>query len=351
MKKKNWGTVVIGGGQAGLAAGYYLKKIHEDFIILDEGARTGDRWRQRWDSLALFTPAEHDSLPWFPFPSPRGSFPTKDDMAEYLEEYARKFSLPIQFNTGVTELSESGSGYRIITSKGELFARQVIVATGTNPVPYIPEFAKDLDPKITQIHSSEYKNPGSLPASETLVVGAGTSGVEIALELSQSRPVMVSGRPTPHIPEFFLKHAGKLYWRFIHHVITLNTPIGRKVRKKIVKGGAPLISVSPEDLKKAGVALLPRISGVLNGLPQQADNRVITVHSIVWATGFKPDFSWIRMEITDQSGWPKTKRGISEGHKGLYFVGMLFQFGLTSGLVGGVGRDAAYVVGHLQKNR
>jgi putative flavoprotein involved in K+ transport len=150
MKKKNWGTVVIGGGQAGLAAGYYLKKIHEDFIILDEGARTGDRWRQRWDSLALFTPAEHDSLPGFPFPSPRGSFPTKDDMAEYLEEYARKFSLPIQFNTGVTELSESGSGYRIITSKGELFARQVIVATGTNPVPYIPEFAKDLDPKIAR---------------------------------------------------------------------------------------------------------------------------------------------------------------------------------------------------------
>jgi putative flavoprotein involved in K+ transport len=349
MKRDKFSTVVIGAGQAGLAAGYFLKKINEDFIILDEGNQTGDSWRNRWDSLKLFTPSQHDGLPGFRFSAIRGTMPTKEEMANYLLNYTNKFSLPVQTNTKVIELRKIADVYEIITSDENIYADNIIVATGTNYRSYIPTFATDLDKNIVQIHSSEYKNPESIPATNTLVVGAGTSGLEIAIELSKTRPTMLSGRPTLHIPDFALRYAGKPYWWFIHNILTINTPIGRKVRPKILNGGAPLISVSLEDVEKAQVEHLPRVKGVKNGLPQLEDGRVIPVTSIVWSTGYRPDFSWIKFDITDSIGWPKTNRGISEKFKGLYFVGMVFQYGLTSGLIGGVGRDAAFVVNHLYK--
>ncbi len=349
MKKETYGTVIIGAGQAGLAAAYYLSKINDDFIILDEGNQIGDSWRKRWDSLRLFTPSQHDGLPGLPYPAIRGTLPTKEEMADYLSDYANKYSLPVQFDTKVIELNKTSDRYEIVTSKGNVYADSVIVATGTNPNAYIPAFAKDLDKNILQIHSSEYKNPSSFPASNTLVVGAGTSGVEIAIELSITRPTMISGHPTPHIPDFIFRYAGKPYWWFAHNVLTTNTPIGRKVEQKIISGGAPLISVSLQNAIEARVEHLPRLSGVKNGLPQLEDGRVISVTSIVWATGYKPDFSWINLDVTNEHGWPKTVRGISQEFRGLYFVGMVFQFALTSGLIGGVGRDAAFVVNHLTK--
>jgi len=351
MQNKEYSTVIIGAGQAGLAAAYYLRKINDDFIILDEENRIGDAWRKRWDSLRLFTPSQYDGLPGFPFPAIRGTLPSKEEMAEYLSNYVKEFSLPVQFDTKVIELYKTVDRYEIITSKGKVYADYVIVATGTNPNAYIPAFASDLDKSIVQIHSSKYKNPQLFPASNTLVVGAGTSGIEIAIELSKSRPTMLSGRATPHIPDFVFRYVGKLYWWFAHNILTLRTPIGRKVRPKIIKSGAPLISVSIKNVKEAGVEQLPRLKGVQHGLPQLEDGRVLSVTSIVWATGYKPDFSWIRFDVADKSGWPKTYRGISVEFKGLYFVGMIFQFGLTSGLVGGVGRDAAFVVNHLKKTK
>ena len=349
--KENYDTVIIGAGQAGLSAAYYLKKINEDFIILDEGSKVGDSWRRRWDSLRLFTPAQHDSLPGFPIPAKRRALPTKEDMADYLSNYAAKFSLPVQLDTKVTELNRASDRYEIITSMGKIYADHVIVATGPNQNAYIPAFASELDKGISQIHSSEYKNPQLFPASDTLVVGAGTSGVEIALELSKSRSTMISGRATPHIPDFLFRYLGRLYWRFIHHVLTIRTPIGRKVKPKIIGGGAPLISVSVENLKEAQIERLPRLTGVKEGLPQTEDGRILKVASIVWATGFRPDFSWIKLDILGQNGWPQTHRGISEKFKGLYFVGMLFQYALTSGLVGGVSRDAAFIVNHIKMEK
>ncbi len=350
MKKEKFGTIVIGAGQAGLATGYFLGKINEDYIILDKETQIGDSWRQRWDSLRLFTPSQYDGLPDFPFPANRGTLPTKEEMADYLSNYAKKYSLPVQFDKKVIELNKISDSYEIITSKGNFYANNVIVATGTNPNAYIPAFASDLDKNIVQIHSSKYKNPQLFPSSNTLVVGAGTSGVEIAIELSKSRPTMISGRATPHIPDFIFHYAGKLYWWFAHNILTLRTPIGRKVRPKIISGGAPLISISLENVKEAQVEHLPRLIGVYQGFPQLEDGRVLSsVTSIVWATGYRPDFSWIKLDVTDSNGWPQTNRGISNKFKGLYFVGMLFQFGLTSGLVGGVGRDAAFIVKQLNK--
>ncbi len=210
MNKEHYSTVIIGAGQAGLSVAYYLKKIDNDFIILDEGEQVGDSWRRRWDSLRLFTPAQHDSLPGFSIPAKRGTLPNKEDMADYLSNYAARYALPVQLDTKVLELKLASGKYEMNTSKGKFHADHVVVATGTNQKAYIPAFASELDQTIIQIHSSEYKNPQLFRASDTLVVGAGTSGVEIALELSKSRPTMISGRATPHIPDFLFRYAGRL---------------------------------------------------------------------------------------------------------------------------------------------
>jgi putative flavoprotein involved in K+ transport len=350
LSKKHWNTVIIGGGQAGLAAGYFLKKKNKEFIILDENENIGDSWRKRWDSLRLFTPSQHDGLPGMRFPGSRGSLPGKDQMAGYLESYVLKFSLPVQCGIKVTHLQAEDNRYTIETSAGNLFADNVVVTTGTNPLPYTPAIAADLAPDIHQLHSSKYVNPELLPEGDTLVVGAGTSGVEIALELSKTRKTYISGKPTFHIPDSLFKYVGGLYWLFISHVLTLRTPIGKKARKSIINGGAPLISISADDLDKAGIKRLPRLTGAVNGVPQFADGSLLPVSSVIWATGYKPDFSWIGMNVTDETGWPRTKRGISISSSGLYFVGMPFQYGLTSGLVGGVGRDASYVTRKIMQH-
>jgi len=349
MNRRHWDTIVIGGGQAGLAAGYYLTQLGREFVILDAEPQVGHAWRRRWDSLRLFTPSQHDGLPGMPFPGPSGAFPTKDDVADYLVQYVDRFSLPVELGVRVTRLIKTTAGFAVTAGNATLTADNVIVATGTNPSPRIPEFARNLDSSINQIHSSEYKNQDSLPGGDTLVVGAGTSGVEIAIELASCRRTFLSGKPTFHIPDPLVRYAGEAYWLFISHVLTVQTPIGRKARKDILKGGGPLIRVSVKEVDAAGVDRVPRVTGVNDGQPQLADGRVVPAKSVVWCTGFRPDFSWIEMPVIDESGWPRTVRGISEV-EGLYFVGMLFQFGLTSGLIGGVGRDAQHVVEHLHQH-
>ncbi len=340
---KHWHTVIIGGGQAGLATGYFLKKLNKEFIILDENMRIGDSWRKRWDSLKLFTPSQYDGLPGLPFPGLKNSFPGKDEMADYLERYVNTFSLPVQVNTKVKHLDSKNGHYEMDTSAQKLVSDHVVISTGTNPFPKIPAILLDLNPEIFQIHSSRYINPDMLPPGDVLVVGAATSGIEIALEISKTHKTYISGKPTFHIPDPVFKYAGDLYWWFVSNIVTVRTTIGRKAKKSIIHGGSPLIRVSSGDLIVAGITCLPRVTGLENGFPKLEDNSVIRVSSIVWATGYKPDFSWIGMKVTDETGWPISNRGVSPVSKGLYFVGMPFQYGLTSGLVGGVGRDAAYV--------
>ncbi len=340
---KHLDTVIIGGGQAGLATGYFLKKGKQDFIILDENEKIGDSWRKRWDSLLLFTPAQHDTLPGMPFPASRGSFPGKDQMADYLEIYATRFSLPVHTGVKVNHIYSRGNHYEIEISEGKFLADKVVIATGTNPFPYIPEISKHISAEIYQIHSSSYHNPESLPAGDVLVVGAATSGIEIALEISKTHKTFISGKPTFHIPDNIFKYAGEFYWWFASNILTINTPVGKKAKKSIIHGGSPLIRVSYDDLNAVGIGLLPRLNKLNNGRPQFENGSVLNVSSIIWATGYRPDFSWIGMNVTDETGWPKTKRGISSTNNGLYFIGMPFQFGLTSGLVGGVGRDAEYI--------
>jgi len=347
---KQWDVVIIGGGQAGLATGYFLKNMKRRFIILDENQRTGDSWRKRWDSLMLFTPAQHDSLPGLTFPQSKGSFPGKDAMADYLEQYAKEYALPVKYGIRVNHLSSNNDHFEIETNEDRFLAHNIVVATGTNPVPKIPAFSSELSHDIFQIHSSAYTNPGLIPQGDVLVVGAATSGIEIALELSKNHKTYISGSPTFHIPDKLLEYGGEFYWWLIKNIITIKTPVGRKAKEKIIHGGSPLIRVSARDLDLAGIRRYPRVSGTKDGYPAFGDNSVIKVKTIIWATGYRPDFSWIEDDVTDETGWPVTYRGISSVKSGLYFAGMPFQFGLTSGLVGGVGRDAEFIARHIRNN-
>lgn len=347
LGKTHHRTVVVGGGQAGLAVGRELALRGEDFVILDAAARVGDVWRTRWDSLRLFTPAQHDGLPGMPFPAPAGSLPTKDEMAAYLEAYAARFSLPIRSGVRVTALRRDGEGFALETSAGPLTADRVVLATGTQPVPRAPAFAAALDPSIHQLHSSAYRRPSDLPDGEVLVVGAGASGVQLAIELAATRPTALAGKPTVQIPGPLLRTFGRPYWWLISHLLTVRTPMGRKARPQVRGHGGPLIGVSVRDVDAAGVRRVPRVAGVEGGFPRLEDGTVLRPRSVIWATGFRPDFSWISFPVAGEDGWPAGDSGASSLAPGLFFVGVPFQFGLTSGLIGGVGRDAATVADQL----
>jgi putative flavoprotein involved in K+ transport len=350
LEKHKWGTIIIGAGQAGLATGYHLKKMGEDFLIIDATDKVGDLWRKRWDSLRLFTPSQFNGLPGLIFPASKGVFPTKDQVADYLEIYANKFRLPIQMGVKVLRLSKTFN-YEIITSIGKLLCDRVVVASGYYASPRIPEFAKKLDKTIKQIHSSHYTNSSSLPDGNILVIGAGSSGVQIAIDVAQTRSTMIAGKFTTKIPDAVFRNFGAPYWWFITNVLTIKTPLGRKARAAFMKGGgAPLINVSPKDVKMAGIEHVPRVTGENNGKPVLEDGRIISPSAIIWCTGFKTDFTWIDHSVTDEKGYPIGEKGISSVLNGLYFVGMLFQFAMNSHLIGGVGKDAAFIANHIHKH-
>lgn len=363
MKPDIQDVIVVGGGQAGLATGFHLQKTGLRFSILEGSPRVGDSWRNRWDSLQLFTPAVYSALPGKPLPVPVGSFPDKDEFADYLENYARHFRLPVQTNVQVESVSSLNGHFEVRTSEGPLRARSVVAAPGHTTTARIPNLAEELNPAIRQLHSSRYRSPGGLPKGGVVVVGAGTSGAQIALELASAHPsrtVYLAGRPTVHIPDAVFRFAGPVYWRLVNSLLTLDTKPGRKAAAGFHDRGAPLIQVSMHDVERAGVRRLPRLTGVTDGQPvfdggttppavghQSGTPAGENIRTIIWATGYRPEFNWIAGLPVDAHGWPATVRGAVAELPGLYFVGMPFQYALTSGLIGGVGRDAAYVVARL----
>jgi putative flavoprotein involved in K+ transport len=354
LKAERFDTVVIGGGQAGLAMAYYLKEQQRDFAILDAGDRVGDAWRRRWDSLWLFTPAALNGLPGMPFPFPGGYFPTKDETADYLEEYARKFDLPLRLGRHVDSLRREGGGYLVSAREERYLAENVVVATGPYHTPRIPAFAGRLDPSITQLHSSAYRNPDQLPEGDVLVVGAGNSGAEISVDLAATRHTYLSGRDTGHVPggvhqRRLPRHIlfGWLVGWWLLSRVTVDSRLGQKAREFNRSQGTPLLRFSPRDLIKAAVERVPRVEGVVDGKPQLANGRALEVASVVWATGFKPDFGWIELPIFGQDGYPLQYRGVVESAPGLYFLGLPFQHSFASAVIGGVGKDARYIAGHI----
>jgi putative flavoprotein involved in K+ transport len=348
-------TIVIGGGQAGLAAGYFLKRQGDKFIILDENKRTGDSWRKRWDSLRLFTPSKFNALPGAPFPKPGDYLPAKDEVADYLEGYTRQFNVPVRHGVKVEELRLNGQGYHISAGDSNFFARNVIIATGPFQRPQMPAFANQLDPSILQLHSSAYRNPHQISASSVLVVGAGNSGAEIALELVKAgKRVWLAGRDVGRIPAngpLGKVFGGHPIWWFMSHVLTVNTPIGRKVRASELHHGTPLGRLHRQEITETGVELVPRVSGIQSGKPQLEDGHILPAEGVIWATGFRPDYHWINLSIFDEHGFPRHWRGIVQDAPGLYFIGLMFQTALSSSLLGGVGTDAAYITDQIAHNR
>jgi putative flavoprotein involved in K+ transport len=342
-------TVVIGGGQAGLTVGYHLRRHGLSFVILDAHERIGDAWRQRWDSLRLFTPARYDGLAGMRFPARGDAFPTKDDMANYLESYAARFALPVRNGVRVDSVVRENGRYTVIAGDLRFEAEHVVVAMGNDQQPRTPSFASELDPGIRQIHSSAYRNPSQLREGDVLVVGLGNSGAEIAKELVGARRTWLSGVVKAQLPfrseSAMGRHVLLRLVRFVgHHVLTVHTPMGRKVRPKLLHRSPPLIRVRSQDLDRAGVTRVPRVIGVKRGRPLLEDGRELDVANVIWCTGFDPAFSWIRLPIFDEAGDPRHTLGVVPDEPGLYFVGLHFLSAMTSGTLVGVGRDAARVV-------
>ena len=357
-RTNRYDTIVVGGGQCGLAAGHYLQRAGQSLLIVDADMRTGDSWRRRWDSLILFSPAQYDGLPGLPFPAREGTFPTKDEAADYLEAYARYFELPILHDTRVTRVS-GASQEMIVECAGRHFeSRNVIVAAGAYSRPHIPRFAPQLNSGMHQLHSSEYRRPSDIPGASVLVVGFGTSGVEIATELARAgKKVLLSGRPTPQffskfVPALFAsrhpvgKLLGRAYWGLMEHVITVNTALGRKIRREAASRGQPLFRLNEGHAVAAGVEIVPRVAGAQDGRVRLENGRVLETAAIVWCTGFQPNYPFLDFPALsfNEKGWPATDQGSVPEIPGLYFLGLPFQVGLTSTLLGGAGRDAERVV-------
>lgn len=346
-------TVVIGGGQAGLAVGYYLRKRKIEFVILDAAERVGDAWRSRWDSLRLFTPARFDGLPGMRFPAPPTDYPTKDEVADFLEAYAGRFKLPVRNGCRVEMLSKSGDSFVVSTGNGVIKARNVVVAMSNYQLPKIPAFARELSPEIVQLHSSEYRNPDVFRDGGVLVAGAANSGCEIALDCVKSHRTWLSGRHPGHVPfrieNWFGRHIGVplVMGQVFHRILSVDSPIGRKVRPKFIGSVGPNVRVKPKDIAAAGIETAPKTVGVRNGKPVLEDGRVLDVANVVWCTGYRPDFSWIDLPVFGDEEDPKEPvhdRGVIAREPGLYFVGLFFLRSLTSSFLRGVGRDAKHVV-------
>ncbi|MDQ0663564.1 putative flavoprotein involved in K+ transport [Arthrobacter ulcerisalmonis] len=347
-------TIIIGGGQAGLTLGHHLKAKQRNFLILDANPRSGDAWRQRWDSLRVFTPAKYDGLPGEPFPADPLSFPTKDEVAGYLENYAVHNALPIVHGTRVERLWREG-GHFVAASDGRRWeARNAVVATGVSQAPRIPSFARELPPSTTQLHSAEYRNPGQLQDGPVLVVGLGNSGAEIALEVGRTHPTTVAGKPGGELPVKHGRAAARYALpvvRFLGlHVLNLDTPVGRKAAPAFKAHAAPLIRTKTKDLAAAGVRLVPRVTGVENGKPVLADGTRVDAANVIWCTGFRDDFSWMDPELLDDGALPRQHRGVALDTPGLFFLGQEFLYSAASATLPGAGRDARYLAGKIPQS-
>lgn len=342
-------TLIIGAGQAGLTTAYHLKQRGHPFLVVDGGERIGDHWRHQWDSLRLYTPARYDGLPGLPFPADPWHYPSKDEVADYLERYALTHDLPVRLRTRVRRLERSGDGFRAELEDGAITCDDVVVATGSfGHTPDIPAAARGLAPGILQLHSSEYRRPEQLPPGPVLVVGASHSGLDIAYEVADSHPTVLAGRDCGEMPIRLDSRQSHVVFPVVafmfRHVLTRRTPMGRKEMDEVRFHGGPALRVKAADLEARQVRRFPaRVVGAQDGLPLLEDGTVVDATSVIWATGFRQAFDWIDLPVLDERGWPREYRGVVDEAPGLFFCGLSFQYAMSSMVFLGVGRDAEYV--------
>lgn len=339
--------IVIGAGQAGLSAGYHLAQRGQSFLILEAAEQAGGSWQNRWDSVHVFTPNIRNGLPGMEFPGGYG-FASAEEMVGYLRSYAARFELPVRTGTKVDGLFREGDRWRVTAGAEAFDTRTVVLATGMHRVPRLPAFAAELTEGIVSFHSASYRNPGQLQPGPVLIVGAGNTGADLAVELAATHDVLLAGRNVGQLPIEIRGWQGRalfpLLWWVWEHLLTERTPMGRKARAKVRKGHSePLIRLKEKDLRSAGVRRLPRIAGIVNGLPQTEDGEVLEIANLIWATGFRPGFEWLDLPGLDASAHLPTQRGSVDGQPGLYVLGQEFQYMFNSHTIGGVGKDAAHV--------
>ncbi|GAE36674.1 MULTISPECIES: flavin-containing monooxygenase [Bacillaceae] len=334
-------VLVIGGGQAGLAVGYYLKKEQLQFLIIDEQERTGDSWRNRFDSLVLFTPRRYSALPGLALNGDPNGYPTKDEIADYLQDYADQFRLPISHNVKIQRLMKKESIFIVTMSNGKTYqAKQVIIATGAFHTPFTPSISHFVHPHIVQLHAVDYKNPKQIPTCEVLIVGAGNTGVQIAAELSNKCQVTLSSsKKMRFLPQQLFGKS--IFWWFeligIYKVKS-DTLIG-----ELLKKNDPIIGGNFKQLRKK-VIIAKRLIDFKGNTASFINGKQANFDTIIWATGYQNDYSWVKVdEVISNQSKPIHQRGITSV-KGLYFIGLSWQTKRGSALLQGVGEDAQYIV-------
>jgi putative flavoprotein involved in K+ transport len=337
--RERFDVVVIGAGQAGLAIGYFLAQAGRRFLIVERADSIAAAWRSRWESLALFTPRRYDSLPALSFPGDPDGYPMGDEVVAYLEQYAAAFELPVELESAVRSLDADGGRFVVGLEERQIEADQVVVATGPFQLPLVPALADELAPDVFQTHSTGYRRPSEVPEGTVLVVGGGNTGFQIAKELAATHPVhlAVGSRQTP-MPQTFLGR--DIFWWLTKTGIlkkTVESRLGRRVRDRDT-----LIGSSPRQLKRSGVELKPRAVAASGSTVSFADGSELDVDAVIWATGYRPDHSWIKLPVADPNGRVRHRRGVTDV-PGLYFLGLSWQHTRGSALLGWVKDDAEFI--------
>ncbi|USK62469.1 flavin-containing monooxygenase [Peribacillus asahii] len=335
-------AIVVGAGQAGLSMGYWLSKSNYRFIIIDGRTRIGDTWRKRYDSLTLFTPRCLSALPGLALKGKPQGFPTKDEIADYLEQYALTFDLPIQMETEVISMDKQDDIFFLTTTKGTFQTRQVTIATGPFQTPFIPEIAKNLSPKVFQIHSSSYREPSQLKSGNTVIVGGGNSGGQITVEIASKKKVFLSvGQKPRYLP---LSIFGKSTFWWFNQIGLLKVNRDSIIGQKIRSVGDPIFGFELKNYIRDGkITILPRTIKCEEQTLRFLGGEELEIQNIIWATGFKSSYHWIQIPYAcDERGNPIHHRGVSNV-AGLYFLGRPWQNNRSSALLTGVGSDAEYL--------
>lgn len=337
-------VLVIGAGQAGLAIGYFLARAGRRFLIVDGAEAIGAAWRSRWDSLVLFTPRRFDSLPGLAFAGDLDGYPTRDEVIAYLERYAAAFELPVELDSAVRAVDASGGRFVATLENRQIEADQVVVATGPFQLPLVPTLADELAPDVFQAHSTAYRRPSDVPEGTVLVVGGGNTGFQIAKELAATHRVHLSvGSRQAPMPQTLLGR--DLFWWLTKTRLlktTVESRLGRRLRGRDV-----LVGSSPRQLKRAGVELKPRAVGASGRTVRFADGSGLDVQAVLWATGFRPDHSWIKLPVADPNGRVRHRRGVTEV-PGFYFLGLPWQHTRGSALLGWVKDDAEFLAERIR---
>jgi putative flavoprotein involved in K+ transport len=338
----------VGAGQAGLALAWHLAHRGRRFLVVDAAPELGHSWRTRWDSLRLFSPAQYDALPGMDFPAPADSYPTKDQVADYLTAYAERFELPVLLNTTVTRLEQLSDRFAVHTTQGMLRAREVVVATGPFQDPVIPALADGLDGDVVQLHSAEYRNPGQIPPGPVVVVGAGNSGLQIADELADDHDVTLAvGAKALQLPQRILGR--DLFWWLTKLGVITKTADSLLARRMRARGDL-IIGSSLKALRRRGITIAPRVLSAVAKELVLADGSRVAPSSVIWATGFRSDYSWIDIPGVIAGGQVLHRRGVTGVH-GLYFLGLPWQHTRGSALLGFVQHDAGWLADQMYPGR